>query len=108
MCFPGTFRDLHVGKNSLKAGVLGAAGIDTELDLSAALPHVADAHLGKRFAILRTFHTIVIFPSAETIPHDLHICGDRGSGPVREPVVCYYSFFFFLLPLFLNFLLPLF
>ena len=73
MCFPCAFRDLHVGKNGLKAGILRATGVDTEPDLSAAFPHVADAHLGERFAILGAFNAIVIFPSAETIPHDLHI-----------------------------------
>mgnify|MGYP007112558967 CR=1 FL=1 len=32
---PFAFRQRHVGKDCLKGGVLGAAGIDTETDLSA-------------------------------------------------------------------------
>ena len=87
MRFPGAFRDLHVGKHRCKAGILRAAGVDAEANPPAAFPHMANPHLAEMFAILRAFDAVIIFSAAQSIPHGLHIRGDRRGRPVGIAVV---------------------
>ena len=57
---PCTFGQLHVGEDGLEGWLLGRACVDAKTYLPTALMHVAYAHLGKMFAVLRALYAIVI------------------------------------------------
>ena len=59
MSFPGTRRNFHICKYGLETGFFRTARIDPETDFIRAFPHMADAHLGKGFAVMGTFN---LFP----------------------------------------------
>ena len=82
MRLPLTFGHLHIRKYGGKGRVFRRAGIDAELNLSAALVHMADTHLIKMYAVGGALDTIVIFSSAETVPHGF----DGRVNDCRRPV----------------------
>ena len=47
------------------------------------------SHLGEIFSVLRTFNAIIVFTSAETIPHCFDICRNCRCRPVGIAVICY-------------------
>ena len=49
---PFAVRQFHIGKNRPEGGVLRAAGVDAERNLSLCLIQVADTHLMERLAVL--------------------------------------------------------
>jgi len=71
-----------MGKDSTERRILGTACIDTKLNLATALPHVANPHLLEVQTITGTLDAVVIFPTAETIPHGSDIRRDNRSCPV--------------------------
>ena len=87
MRLPGAFRHPHLRKDRREAGVLRAAGVDAEADRPRALPHMADAHLGKALSVFGALDAIVVLPAAEAVPHLLHVGRDRRRRPVRIAVV---------------------
>ena len=68
---PFAFRQRHIGKYSLEGRILRGAGVDAEADFSAALPHMANPHLGEMDAVGGAFDAVVVLPPAESVPHGL-------------------------------------
>src|SRR5699024_4659153 len=87
MRLPLTFGHLHIRKYGGKGRVFRRAGIDTKLDLSAALMHMADAHLIKVHTIRGALNTIVVLSSAETVPHGFDGCVNDSRRPVGVSVI---------------------
>lgn len=81
----------HIGEGCLKGRILRAASIDAETDFPAAMPHMANPHLGEILPIGGTLDTIVILPAAEAIPHRLDGSVDSGSGPIGVAVVGHHT-----------------
>ena len=79
---PAARGHFHIGKSSLKRGILGGTGIDTKADSTAALVHMTDAHLTEMFAVPGALDAVVIFPSAESVPHCFNSGIDGRGSPV--------------------------
>lgn len=79
---PFTFGHFHIREDRLKRRVLRAAGVDAKADGAATLVHMADPHLTEILAVHGTLDAIIVFPTAEAVPHRpdgrIHGCG----GPV--------------------------
>ena len=58
---PFAVSQFHVSKDCPERGILRGAGINAEADLFAALPHVADAHLGEGVAVNGAFNAVIVF-----------------------------------------------
>ena len=91
MSQPLAFGNLHVGEDCRKGGILRAAGVNAKADFTRTLPHMAYSHLGKLLSVQGTFDTVVIFPSAEPIPHGFNLRRDCRGGPIRIAVVGDYA-----------------
>ena len=67
MGLPGAGGDFQIRKHRCKTGILRAAGVNTEANPARPFPHVADAHLGKVLAVLRTLDAVVILAPAMAV-----------------------------------------
>ena len=88
VCRPFTFRHFHDCKNRPERRIFRAAGIYPKSNRIFRIPHMANTHLLICYTIMRTFNAIVIFPAAESIPHELDRCIDFRCRPIRIPLIC--------------------
>ena len=88
---PFTFGHFHIGKDCTEGGILRAAGVDAETDLSCAFKEMADPHLVEYSAVPGTFNAEIILAAAQAVPHGFDAGGDLCGRPVRIAVVCHHA-----------------
>ena len=82
MRLPLALGELHIGKNSLKGGILGAACVYAKGDLVTYIPHMANAYLRKAYAVGRAFNAEIILSAAKAVPHTPYGRRDLAGCPI--------------------------
>ena len=88
---PLVFGDVDLFEGALETAVLGAAGVDSNLEGVCCGVEVGDSQLAPVTTVVGVLQKEVAAATADAVPHVLDVGGDFGCGPVGVAEVGYYG-----------------
>lgn len=89
MGFPLALHQLHVAEYCFKGRVLRRTGVNSKSNFFVAPEHMTYSHLGEMNPVAGTLNTVIVFSSAQTVPHGFYIRVNSRSGPVGISLICH-------------------